>query len=151
MLINNFWNHIIAIEDDYAFYRKKVLARFMLTAAECDILLFLANNPLCDTAAEISRIRRIPKSQVSLSVNSLYEKGLLCGRKAPNNRKSVHLTPTEAAEPVIAYGREIQQAFSRMLFEDFTEDEKVEFLHLFKKLAETAEKQKGKEPWRAEL
>lgn len=151
MIANNFWNHIIAIEDDYAFYRKKILTRFSLTAAECDILLFLANNPLCDTAAEISRIRRIPKSQVSLAVNSLYQKGLLYGRKAANNRKNVHLTPTEEAEPVIAYGRDMQRAFSRMLFEDFTEDEKAEFLRLHKKIAETAQKQKGKEPWRTEL
>lgn len=151
MPITNYWNQIATIESNYAQYRKKILTKFALTAAECDILLFLANNPLCDTGAEIAKIRRIPKSQVSLAVSSLSERGLVRKKMFPNNRKSIHLSLTEEAEPIVAYGAEIQRAFSRMLFGEFTEAEKAEFFRLHEKLAKTAENQRGKEIWTTEL
>ena len=150
MTVSNFWDHVTAIESDYAEYRKRLLAKFSLTAAECDILLFLANNPTRDTAAEIAKIRRIPKSQVSLSVASLSSRGLIIGRKIAGNRKSIHLSLTEEAEPIIDAGMEMQRDFSRMLFDDFTEEEKAEFLRLHAKIADTAKKQRGKEPWNTE-
>ena len=42
-----------------------------LNKTEVDILLFLANNPGLDRAADIVRIRHIAKSHVSLSVGNL--------------------------------------------------------------------------------
>lgn len=150
MTVSNFWDHVAALESDYSVYRKKLLASFSLTAAECDILLFLANNPTRDTAAEIAKIRRIPKSQVSLSVASLCTRGLICGKKVPGNKKSIHLSLTEEAEPIFAAGMEMQREFARMLFDDFTEEEKVEFLRLHAKIANTAKEQRGKEPWSTE-
>ena len=79
MTTSSFWNFISAVENEYSEYRKRIMTKFSLTAAETDILMFLANNPQYDTAADISRIRRIPKSQVSVSVKSLCEKGILTG------------------------------------------------------------------------
>ena len=132
---NDFWEFILAVENAYAARRKTIMQQFSLTAA-VDILLFLANNPKFDTAAQIAKLRRIPKSQVSLSVASLCRAGLLTGRHAPNDRKSVHLLPTDAASPVIEAGRGVQEEFAETLFSGFSDAEKAEFSQLRAKIAD---------------
>lgn len=87
MTTSSFWNFISAAEDEYSVYRKRIMAKFSLSAAETDIIMFLANNPGYDTAADISKVRRILKSQVSVSVKSLCEKGLLTGTYKDGNKK----------------------------------------------------------------
>ena len=42
-----------------------------------DILLFLANNPECDTASDIVELRKIKANLVSVNVNRLVEEGYL--------------------------------------------------------------------------
>ena len=56
-----------------------VCKKYGLTQMEFNILLFLANNPECDTAAQIIKKRAFTKSHVSMSVRSLEERGLLTG------------------------------------------------------------------------
>lgn len=53
---------------------KKVMVRYDLSAAEVDVLLFLANNSQFDLAVDIVRVRKMQKSHVSLAVNKLCEK-----------------------------------------------------------------------------
>lgn len=135
MTPNDFWSLIQAVETAYAARRKAVMRQFSLTAAEIDILLFLANNPEYHTAAQISRIRRIPKSQVSVSVASLCRAGLLTGSRAPNDKKSIRLFLTDAAAPVIEAGHRTQEEFAELLFSDFSDAEKAEFSRLHEKIA----------------
>ena len=47
-----------------------VCKKYGLTQMEFNILLFLANNPECDTAARIIKKRAFTKSHVSMSVRS---------------------------------------------------------------------------------
>ena len=146
MTINEFWGFMQAADGEYSDYRRRIMSEFDLTAAETDVLMFLANNPAFDTAAQISRTRRIPKSQVSASVNALYDKGLLTGNYLPNNRKSVHLALTEKAEPVVNFGRKMQESFAAELFSGFTDEEKAEFFRLQRKMAENIETKRKKKP-----
>lgn len=142
MQTNGFWEFLISVESEYSKYRKRIMYRFSLSAAEVDVLMFLANNPSLDTAADISRIRRIPKSQVSLSVRSLCDCGLVSGAYAKGNKKSVHLAVTEDAREIVEYGRKIQKEFYEMIFEGFGEGDRAELLRLHKKIAENIEKKK---------
>ena len=103
--------------------------------------MFLANNPEYNTAAQVSKIRMIPKSHVSLAVNSLSEKGLLI-RKSGENRKSVCLIPSESAATVIAFGREMQDAFQEALFLGFSAEEKATFDTLHEKMRKNLENTK---------
>ena len=41
MTINKFWEFILSLESEYGSYRKKIMNRFSLSAAETDILMFL--------------------------------------------------------------------------------------------------------------
>lgn len=134
MTTGSFWNFISSVEDEYSKYRKQITEKYRLSAAEADILMFLANNPQYDTAADVSKIRRILKSQVSVSVKSLCEKGLLAGSYKNGNRKSIHLAITEKAKPIITFGKKIQNEFSSLLFTDFSEEEKEAFDKLHRKI-----------------
>ena len=134
MLINAFWEYTLSLESRYADYRKRIMKAFSLSAAEVDILLLLANNPGFDTAAQIARIRKIPKSQVSMSVASLCEKGLLTGAHEKGDKKSVHLSLSPLALPVVTFGREVQEEFAALLFKGFSDEEKETLLALHKKI-----------------
>ena len=46
------WQFAVEVERKYNQYRKKVMVRYDLSAAEVDVLLFLANNSQFDLAVE---------------------------------------------------------------------------------------------------
>ena len=56
------WQFAVEVERKYAKYRKKVMVRYDLSAAEVDVLLFLANNSQFDLAVDIVRVRKMQKS-----------------------------------------------------------------------------------------
>lgn len=128
--------YFLTAEEVYDDYRKQVEQKFGLTAKEIDVLIFLANNPEYDRATDVSRVRKITKSHVSLAVHSLCEKGLLTRNFSGSDKKNAHLVPTEKAQPVIEFGRQKQREFSQALFAGFTEEEKKEFFTLHDKIAE---------------
>ena len=136
MTANEMWTHVLSIENFYAKYRKLIMNEFALSAAETDVLMFLANNPDFDTASHISKIRKIPKSQVSLAVNSLCEKGLLIGVYTEGNKKSIHLSPTDKAQPIIDYGKTVQKEFICALFNGFSDEDIAEFKRLYTKISD---------------
>ena len=142
MTASDFWDFISTVEDEYDGYRKQIMKKFTLSAAETDILMFLANNPQYDTAADVSKIRKIPKSQVSVSVKSLCEKGILDRRYKSGNKKSIHLILTENAEPIAAYGRRIQDKFIAVLFGGLSDEELRQFEKLHQRMLDNIE-QKG--------
>lgn len=140
MELSEFWDFALTAEQVYADYRKQIMEKFSLTAAETDIIMFLANNPGFDTAAQIAKIRKIPKSQISVSVNSLTERSLLTGCYHHGNKKSIHLKLTESAMPIITYGHQVQAAFGKRLFKDFSPKETAEFQRLQRKIANNIQK-----------
>ena len=97
--------------------------RFTLTRNELDMLLFLANNPSLDRAADIVRIRQIAKSHVSLSVTNLEQRGLLTRVYDPNDRRTAHLQLTDAAREITAEGARLQEQFFGCVFSGLSEEE----------------------------
>lgn len=113
-----------------------VCREFGLTYMEFTVLMFLHNNPQYDTAAQIVKIRRLTKSHVSISLKGLQERGLVKGQYFPGNQKTLHLSVTEAAEPVVAAGIAAQQEFGSKLARGFTPEELEQFRKLVEKLNE---------------
>ena len=97
--------------------------RFNLTRNELDVLLFLANNPGLDRAADIVRIRQITKSHVSLSVSNLEQRGLLVRAYDAEDRRTAHLKLTEEALPIVREGGRIQQEFFGRVFAGLSDEE----------------------------
>lgn len=122
-MIQSFWQAIKEFENAYSVCRKAVMNCYELSAIEVDVLLFLANNKQFDTASDISTIRKIPKSHVSLAVNCLFKKGYL--KKNPDvlNKKKIHLTITNRSAEIVHYGIEQQKEFTDVLLNGFSVDE----------------------------
>ena len=100
------WQFAVEVERKYAKYRKKVMVRYDLSAAEVDVLLFLANNSQFDLAVDIVRVRKMQKSHVSLAVNKL------------------------CASEIIRFGQDCQRAFGESLFSGISREDREEFLRL---------------------
>lgn len=107
----------------YALRLEPLCRKHDLTRNELDVMLFLANNPGFDRAADIVAIRGIAKSHVSLSVNNLEKRGLLVRRFEESDRRAAHLKLTEPALAIAEEGRALQQAFFRQIFAGLSVEE----------------------------
>ena len=123
MLPLNPWEHQNAIKTLYSKCVEKVCEQHGITRMELDILLFLANNPLFDTATDIVEVRYLSKSQVSASIKTLEKGGYLEKYYEDDNRKTVHLRICDTASPIIADGQAAQEKFLEVLFRGIPEAE----------------------------
>lgn len=112
-----------------------VLERFGLTQMEEDILLFLANNPGHDTAAELVSLRSLAKSQVSTSVEKLVRRGYL--QRRPEGRK-IHLRLLPAAEEAVRQGQNSQRRFGEAIAWDFSPEEQAMLYGVLARMTENA-------------
>ena len=100
----------------YAQLQEPVCQRYGITKTEMDVLLFLANNPGLDRAADIVNLRQITKSHVSLSVASLSDRGLLLRHCSPTDRRNAHLELTEQGCAIAQEARDAQVRFFDSLY-----------------------------------
>lgn len=140
MIPLNLWEHQNAIKTFYSRCVEKVCLRHQITRMELDILLFLANNPCFDTATDIVEIRYLSKSQVSVSVKLLEERGYLRKEYIEGNRKTAHLKICDAASDIIADGKAAQENFFSIMFKGLGQEEteyiRKYFEHIWKNINE---------------
>lgn len=115
--------HYFAAKSLYNKQMTPVCKAYGLTQMELTILLFLANNPDCNTASQIVKCRNLTKSHVSISVKSLQEKGLLSCFYETGDRKTVRLRLSGETAGIVADGRAAQEAFGRALLRGFSQEE----------------------------
>ena len=123
MIPPNPWEHHNAIKALYAKCVDASCTAHDITRMELDILLFLANNPRYDTAADIVEIRYLSKSQVSSSIRLLEQRGFIRKEYTSKNRKSAHLKLCDAAADVVRDGQAAQEAFLAILLDGFSPEE----------------------------
>lgn len=99
----------------YQTFLNNVSKKYSLSNIELDIMLFLANNPSLDTAKDIVIYRRIAKSYVSKGIDLLLKKEFLKYTIDDKDHRKVHLSLTEAAQPIIQEGQIAQRSFVEML------------------------------------
>ena len=122
-MTETFWDNALLFKGAYDQALDPVAQQWQITRMELDLLLFLANNPAHNTAAEAVRLRQWTKSHVSAAVCSLQKKGLLSARHPEGNRKTLLLTPLPAAEPILQDGQSAQQSFFQAMRRGFTAEE----------------------------
>jgi len=123
----------------YASLMEPLCRRYDLTRNELDVLLFLANNPGFDRAADIVSMRQIAKSHVSLSVSNLEKRCLLARQFEASDRRTAHLRLTEAAAPIVQEGQVLQQQFFRQLFAGLSHEELMQFGTILMKICNNIE------------
>lgn len=116
----HYFDDLQKLQKAYARLLEPVCRRWSLTRRELDVLLFLYNNPHLDRAADIVGCRGIAKSHVSASVSALEGRGYLHRRTDGADRRTVHLSVTAAAGPIIEAGLAAQQEFGALLLEGLT-------------------------------
>ncbi len=117
------WNAIDAAIKLYNELLFPVCEKHNLTKSELDILLFLANNPEYDRAADIIDVRKVSKAHVSASVHSLLEKGFLMKNAEKENKRDIHLAVTKQAGTIITDGRSAQNAFDQAILKGLTHED----------------------------
>ena len=110
-MLAEYWESLPLFKRLYQEKLEPVCSEYSLTRMELNILLFLANNPVHDTATGIVEVRHLTKSHVSASVKTLQARGYLQRVFLAGNHKTVHLRLTPAAGPVVEQGRRAQQSF----------------------------------------
>ena len=98
-----------------------------LPPAAADILLFLANNPGCETAGAICRMRGLKPAIVSFHIDRLVSEGFLLRQSVPRDRRKTALVLTEKAESVVERGRGLQKAFADRLIDGLSEEDLAHF------------------------
>ena len=119
----SYFDTMLRARKSYSRLMDPICSRWDLTRNELDVLIFLYNNPGLDRAADIATHRGMAKSHVSLSVSTLEQKGLLCRRTDPEDRRTVRLAPAGDASLIAAQGREAQRIFFSRIFEGLTPEE----------------------------
>ena len=111
----------------YSAVCKPLCRHLELPQTAFDILMFLGNNPDYKTASEIVEIRHIKANLVSVNVDRLVREGYLTRRGVEGDRRKTELLCTEKAQPIIARGRQLQNAFSERLFAGMDEEARRAF------------------------
>ncbi len=115
---------------------KPVCGQYGLAPIEATIISFLYNNPGIDTAADISDLRMLSKSNVSNAVENLIQKSLLQRRRDTEDRRVIHLSLTADAKPITQEIEKVRASFRKQIFQDFTPEEEALFIQMHNRLAE---------------
>ena len=111
-----------------------------LPPAAADILLFLANNPGCETAGEICRMRGMKPALVSFHIDRLVGEGYLLRQPVPGDRRKLRLEPTEKASSIIARGRQMQERFAQTLAQGLSAEELSCFARCMETISQNLER-----------
>lgn len=133
-MIIDFLDTIASLKKLYAVSLEPICKQYSLTRMELDILLFLANNPQYDSAKDIIERRRLAKSHVSTSINSLIKKDYLESKYLPDNKKTVHLKLLDSTNEVIEAGQLVQKNFFETILKDLSKNEKQIIIDVFSKI-----------------
>lgn len=120
----------------YAHQLESVCRQWRVTGNELAVLLFLANNPGCDRAADLVERRGMTKSHVSLSVGTLEHRGLLRRRREERDRRQMHLELTEAGWEIARCGQGVQKQFFSAAFRGITRQELEAWYHILQRMWE---------------
>ena len=85
--------------------------KYQLNQSDLDLILFIANNPMYNTAKDVCEIRGIKKGIVSVTTERLVQSGYLIRKNDIHDRRIQRLCLTEKCQPIIADGRENADAF----------------------------------------
>ena len=119
----NYFDIMMRAQKAYARVLDPICKQWELTRNELDVLLFLANNPEFDRAADIVVNRGIAKSHVSLSVTTLEARGFLLRQPDPEDRRTVHLKLIGDAWKIADAGQKAQQSFFSRIHQGITREE----------------------------
>lgn len=137
---HSFFDSTLRAKKKYGQLLVPLCEEWNLTRNELEVMLFLANNPEYDRAADIVIRRGIAKSHVSLSVGNLEKRGFLIRRLDDNDRRTVHLVLSEEAKAIAQTARASQVEFFSRVFYGLTAEERELWRKLYAKVCVNIER-----------
>lgn len=110
-----------------------------LSKTEVAVINFLQHNPQKDTAADIVETHLIGKSQVSVAVELLIQKGLLERTPDTTDRRRIHLSLLPAAKPVTEAIHTVQCQFEEVILNGFLGEERQLYEEFSNRLLQNVE------------
>ena len=129
-----FFNFARDLIEAYSERCKPLCKEIQMPQTAFDILMFLANNPDCNTARDIVEIRGLKANLVSMNVEKLAREGFLERIPDTKDRRKIVLVCREKAKPVIEKGRQLQMDFFESLFGGIDEESRGQFYGVLEKL-----------------
>ena len=111
-----------------------ITAKYGLHRIEIEILLFLRQEKR-DTARDIAEMKYFSKAHISHAIEHLMECGYLTGRPDTQDRRCVHLSLTEDAEPVCKELIRLRNGLMEIIYRDITEEERQVMCQVSRKIA----------------
>ena len=110
-----------------------------LSKTEVAVINFLQHNPQKDTAADSVETHLIGKSQVSVAVELLIQKGLLERTPDTTDRRRIHLSLLPAAKPVTEAIHTVQCQFEEVILNGFSGEERQLYEEFSNRLLQNVE------------
>lgn len=113
-----------------------VMKKYDMTRSELDILLFLYNNPSCDSAKDIVEKRGLIKSHASMGIDQLKQKGYLKVVQDQNDKRKNHLILLPKSHDVIQDGLAVQRRFNDILWKNMSQEDMKSFQNILHQMFE---------------
>lgn len=94
-----------------------------LSHNEVELLLFLSNHPVMNTAKEMARCKGISRSLVSKSVDLLLKKGYISAAQDQEDRRKIHLSLEPKAGELVERLQAARQDFIKRIFQGLSQEE----------------------------
>lgn len=120
--------------------KESVCREYALTLTEATVISFLYNNPGKDTAADIVELRMLQKGNVSQAVESLVQKFLLVRKQDAGDRRKIHLSLTDKAEPVVEMVEKVCREFHEEVFHGISPEKLDTFSEVNERIGENVQK-----------
>ena len=128
------------INDLYYNLSTKAADECGISKPEADILAFLYNNPTCDTAKDIVKLKGFSKSYVSKAVEPLLSKGLISIEIDIIDRRCQHLKLTEKSKPIIEKLYIMQNNFVDKITEGIDKEDIKKYIEVMQRFSDNAQK-----------
>ena len=107
----------------YETFCQPVCKKYQLSQTSFDVLMFLANNPECNTARDICEIRGIRTGIASVAVDLLVKSGYIQRQPDASDRRITRLILTEKSEEIVQSGRLSQREFGMQMTAGISKEE----------------------------
>lgn len=111
-----------------------ICKKYEINQTGFEVLMFLADHRERNTARDLCAARAVKPGLASVAVENLIRRGFLKREEDPEDRRVRRLVLTEAAGPLVAEGREIQQEFWRTIAMGIPDEELRAFYRTASKL-----------------
>ncbi|MDE6850882.1 MAG: MarR family transcriptional regulator [Lachnospiraceae bacterium] len=112
-----------------------IAEEYELSVLELRLLRFLDAHQYLDTAKDIIKVRHWTKSHVSKAIENLIERGYLRRQIDERDRRKVHLTIQEQADPLLVRIRQEYQTMHQVVLQGISQEEQQVVAQVAKKIS----------------